>query len=501
MTNRPDMPPAPPVDDEFVDDLLEYEEGPKIEFKRIVGEKLTRALETVVAFANTEGGFLLLGLEDRNKATGRDRVYGIQENPANVDELRRLVATKITPPIDPPPFTEVGCTLRDGTTGSIVLVSVEKGVDVHSIALGGTWTRLDRGNRQLTAEEITRLRFERGKITAETQLTDVPFDVLDTTYWRSYAMKRRLTRPLPEALQHLGLAKLSGDGELHPTHAAVLLFAENPGGLLATKAAVRVLHYKGEGIEHAATPNLLKPPVSFSGPLITQINDAHGYVLSELATGVQMGPLGFEIVQQYPVRVIREAITNAVIHRDYSLPADIQIRIFSSRIEVLSPGTLPGKVTAKNIHTIGSFSRNPMIVSNLREFPEPPNLDAGEGVRMMFRTMDSAGLYPPLYLTRATTGLDALQVILLNEGRPSVWDQVSQFLEEHGSIGNAEVRRIMRTDTLKASKQLKDWVRRGLLAVANPRAAKQHRRYRRPEEEIVQPLFSARQGKQQGGLS
>ena len=119
---------------------------------------------------------------------------------------------------------------------------------------------------------------------------------------------------------------------------------------MATKSGVRVFHYKGERIERGATPNLLKPPVSFSGPLVTQVQQAIDYILSELATGVQMGPLGFEIVQQYPVRVIREAITNAVIHRDYSIPADIQVRLFADRIEVDSPGTLPGKVTAQNIN-------------------------------------------------------------------------------------------------------------------------------------------------------
>ncbi|MCH7720550.1 MAG: putative DNA binding domain-containing protein [Planctomycetes bacterium] len=463
----------------------------------MAGGKLTRALETIVAFANTDGGYLILGLEDPDKGEGRDRVYGIQENPDNIDELQRHITSKITPAIDPPSFIPIGCTLRDGSAGSIVIVSVDKGADVHSIVLGGTWIRLNTGNRQMTAEEITRLRFERGRVTAETQLADVSFELLDTDYWRAYATKRRLSRDLPDALLHLGLAKQTAQGELHPTHAAVLLFAEQPSGLLATKAAVRVFHYKGERIERDTAPNLQKPPVSFSGPLLTQISEAYQYVLNELATGVQMGPLGFEIVQQYPVRVIREAITNAVIHRDYSIPTDIQVRLFADRIEVDSPGTLPGKVTVQNINTLGSVSRNPLIVSHLREFPDPPNLDAGEGVRMMFHTMGAAGLYPPQYLTRATTGRDSVTVQLLNEARPTVWDQVCSWLDDHGTIGNAEVRQIMKTDdVLAASKALKGWVERGLLAVANPLGGKRNRRYQRPESEALQPLFARRLRKQ-----
>lgn len=497
MSDRPTLLAQPPLDDEFVDQLLELDESKQFEFKRIAGTKLTRALETIVAFANTDGGYLILGLEDPEKATGRQRVYGIQERPENVDELRRLVTTKVTPRLIGISFTDVYCTLRDGTSGQVVLVHVEKGGDVHSIVLGGTWMRVGRSNRQMTAEEVTRLRFERGKITAETQLADVAFELLDTDYWRAFAAKRKLTRALPDAMQHLGLAKPTAEDDLRPTHAAVLLFAENPGGLLGSKAAVRVFHYKGERIEANATPNLLKPPVSFSGPIVTQIHDVYQYVLSELATGVQMGPLGFEIVQRYPARVLKEAITNAVIHRDYSLPSDIHVRILADRIEVASPGTLPGRVTPKNIREIGSVSRNPLIVSNLREFPEPPNLDAGEGVRMMYQTMDAAGLYPPQYLSKATIGKDQVRVVLRNENRPSVWDQLWAYIDKHGSIGNAELRALLRTDdTLRVSKLLRQLVDSGLLVVANPSAAKQRRRYKLPEQDPLESLLSRGIGKQ-----
>lgn len=500
MSDRPKLPSQPPLDNEFANQVLELHESDHLEIKRIAGDKLARALETIVAFANTDGGILVLGLEDPDKGEGRDRIYGIQEKPDNIDELQRLIMSKITPAIDPPLFFPVGCTLRDGSHGSIVIVRIEKGADVHSIVLGGTWKRLDKSNCQMTAEEITRLRFERGKITAETQLADVPFELLETDYWRAYATGRRLTRPLPGALQHLGLAKQTAEGDLRPTHAAVLLFAEQPGGLLGTKAAVRVFHYKGDRVEHNAVPNLQKPPVSFSGPLLTQISETYRYVLNELATGVQMGPLGFEIVQQYPVRVIREAITNAVIHRDYSISTDVQVRLFADHIEIDSPGTLPGKITVQNINTLGSVSRNPLIVSHLREFPDPPNLDAGEGVRMMFHTMGAAGLYPPQYQTRATTGRDSVTVLLRNEGWPTVWNQVCGWLDEHGTIGNAEVRKIMKTeDTLAATRALKGWVERRLLAVANPHQGKRNRQYKRPEIESLEPLFAKRLGKQTGG--
>jgi ATP-dependent DNA helicase RecG len=189
--------------------------------------------------------------------------------------------------------------------------------------------------------------------------------------------------------------------------------------------------------------------------------------------------------------VITEAITNAVIHRDYRLNSDIHIRIFGDRIEIERPGLLAGPVTTANISRIGTYARNPMIVNHLREFPSPPNLDAGEGVRMMFGTMRDAGLYPPLYATRPRVPREAVVVYLFNESRPSIWEQVSAYVDKHGEVGNAEVRRLMRTsDTLRASKQLKEWVNLGLLIVANPDAAKQHRKYARPDGDSTDPLFS-----------
>ena len=100
---------------------------------------------------------------------------------------------------------------------------------------------------------------------------------------------------------------------------------------------------------------------------------------------------------------------------------------------------------------------------------------------------------------RPTTGRDQVRVVLRNENRPSVWDQLGTYILKHGSIANADVRRLLKTDdTLWASKWLRRLVDLGLLAVANPSAAKQHRRYKLPEHDPLDPLFSRGPGKQPG---
>ena len=488
---------SPIVDDALLDQLLDLPESSHFECKR-VKEKLTGILESVVAFANSDGGIIALGFEDPDKAKGRGRLYGVQENPTGWDEVRRQIQTRITDPhLIPYTNVEIACALQDGTKGTVVILQIPKSASIHSVVGDGTWVRLDKSNKELTAPEIRDLMFARGSITAENLLEEVPFELLETDYWRQFAQQRRLTRPIAEALYHIGLAKKTAEGVLRPTRAAVLLFAECPSGLIAGKVAVRIFHYRGNRIETDPNTNLARKPVTIDGPLIRVIHDSFEAVVGELASGVQMGPLGFEIVQKYPVRVLKEAITNAVIHRDYRLQADIYIRIFSDRIEVESPGLLVGPVTPSNINRVGTYARNPLIVGGLREFPSPPNLDAGEGVRMMFGTMRATGLYPPLYSTRPQTERESVTVILLNENRPSAWEQVSEFIDKNGSIGNKEVRTILGTeDTLRASRSLKEWVERGLLEIVNPEQGTRIRLYAKPGIRMGNQLFSYLSGKQ-----
>ena len=412
----------------------------------------------------------------------------------NWDELQRKLRSRITDP-DQLPHThqEIGCTLRDGSHGSIVLLKIAKSSRVHSIVDDGTFVRLTKGNKHLTATEISDLCHARGVISAESQIEDVDFELLDTELWRGYASKRKLTRPIDQALYHVGLAKKNATAQLRPTRAAVLLFAEDPSGVLAGKTSVRIFHYRGNQVSTDPNTNLIRPPTTIGGPLLRQIVDTRQAVIGELAGRVQFGPLGFEIVQKYPIRVIAEAITNAVIHRDYRLPSDIILRIFADRIEVESPGLLVGPVTVGNIGRIGAHSRNPLIVQHLREFPNPPNLDAGEGVRMMFGTMRESGLYPPIYLTRPRLEREAVMTMLRNQNRPSVWSQVVDFIDTKGDIGNAELRLLLETDdTLGTSKQLKAWVDQGLLIIANPKAGRNVRRYTLPDQDYGEFLSDPR---------
>ena len=169
-----------------------------------------------------------------------------------------------------------------------------------------------------------------------------------------------------------------------------------------------------------------------------------------------------------------------MVHRDYRLNRDIHIRIFDDRVEVESPGRLPGNLTPATIEKARSMPRNSLLARHLREFPNPPNVDAGEGVPMMFAQMSAADLYEPLYREQLDAAIPTLVLTLLNEERPPLWVQVSDWIGRNGPIANAQLREISGLDTLGASKQLKQWVAQGVL-VALPGASLKHMRYTLPD--------------------
>ena len=475
--------------------LLAARESRTLDFKRVSGKMVGKALETICAFANTDGGILALGVTDEKQESGTARLYGIEENPEALDELIRKVRTQFHPPIETISFVRLPCTLRDGNAGHVVLVRTPKSDKMHSIVDDGTWTRLDAGNREMTAAEITELSYRRGVRSAESEPVAVPLELLETETWRSFVAVRGLrSGSFVEQLQRIGLALRVGN-EVQPTRAAVLLFADEPGSLLAShgsRADIRLMIYDGKQVVPGATPNLRKTPNTIRGPLIEQIDTAVKMVLDELAQGLTLSGSGFKTKHLYPERVVKEAIVNAVIHRDYRLNRDIFIRLFDDRIEVESPGVFPGNITPANVDKAGSKARNPLVAQNLREFPIAPNIDAGEGVKMMFAEMASAKLYPPQYRQNTEAAVESVTVTLLNLERPTVWDEVSHWIDTHGEIANRQLREITKLDTLEASRMLRTWVAQGVL-VALPSASRQQARYTKPMRSVeqVDPLSNA----------
>jgi ATP-dependent DNA helicase RecG len=144
----------------------------------------------------------------------------------------------------------------------------------------------------------------------------------------------------------------------------------------------------------------------------------------------------FEHVQ-YPPQTLHEIITNAVIHRDYSITDDIHIRIFDNRIEVQSPGRLPANMTVKNL-TTQRAARNGAVQRLLNKFPDPPNRDVGEGIKTATAAMTALGLEPPVF----REGEHSFLVTIKHEKLATAELLIMEYLENHDTINNKQARKI-----------------------------------------------------------
>ena len=126
-----------------ITNLLTEKESRTLEFKRVSGQMVSKALIAISAFANSDGGILVLGLADQKAEIGKARLYGIEENAEAVDDLVRKLRTHITPVIEAIRFLRWPCILRDGKSGHLVLVQINKSDKVHSVVDNGTWRRMD----------------------------------------------------------------------------------------------------------------------------------------------------------------------------------------------------------------------------------------------------------------------------------------------------------------------------------------------------------------------
>ena len=385
-----------------------------------------------------------------------------------LDSIGREIQ-KISPPISHiwPPI-KVLSNIPNRTIG---IIRIPKAYDCFRSIQNTVFIRQEKSNKRLTPQEIIKLSYAKGFEKADKELVNIDFSLINTDEFQSWKNNRNINdNDIQMVLEKTGLARKDDKNQILPTRAAVLLFSDYPTDIMETKCAIRVLQYTGTLETYSETPNLISVPKTINGPLIKQILDTHEYVLNTLRVGIRI-PSGFTNQYIIPERAIKEAITNAVIHRDYYIKRDIEIKIFEDRVEIESPGLFPFNITTYNIGYVRSEGyRNDLLVKHLREFPNPPNLDQNEGVKAMRSEMNSRSLYPPIFFTYPLLE-DSVRVVLLNEKRVSEWEKVNQYLIKNKYITNTEARNvtgIVQRDRM--TQILRSWVKNGLLVKLIPKS-------------------------------
>lgn len=447
------------------------EETQTIEFKRLNGDKVVKkVVETIVAMANTDGGRIIIGIDDPEKSiqSGIDRVYGIEENPELLDEIMQDVK-RVMPPIVgvlTPRIIKV-----KEVNKTVAIIEIPKAIEGFHYIENVVYIRLRKSNKRLTPQELIKMNYAKGFTKADKELVDVDFELLRTKRYEDWRNNRGIAEgDVKDILFKTGLARKNDNGRLLPTRASVLLFAEYPTNLMETKCTIRIMQYSGTFETYGETPNMIGLPITVEGPLVDLIARAHTEVLRLLRSGIEMKQ-GFVTRYRIPERALKEAITNAVIHRDYHMKRDIEVKIFEDRVEVKSPGLFPYNITSQNIGRVRSDGyRNDLLVKHLREFPSPPNLDQNEGVKAIQHEMISNNLYPAVYWTYPVYE-DSVEIGLFNELRPSEWDKVKEYLAQHKYINNQKAREITNVSQVHTmSRLLSKWTSAGLLTKIEPKS-------------------------------
>jgi ATP-dependent DNA helicase RecG len=406
---------------------LETEEGHFADLKAIevAPAKLTRSL---AAFANADGGELFIGIDEvRRSKTRQWRGFGAPE-----DANGHIQALESTFPLDQ--YVEY-VFLRDPTgvhSGLVLKVSIQKTPNVRRSHEGRVYVR--RGAQNIPYDEpdaIQRLEYQKGLRSFETHPVSVPLDLITN----SETIIGFMLEVVPTGEPEPWLRKQLMIRDDKPTVGAVLLFSDEPQVALPKQSSIKIYRYATS--EASGTRATLQgQPLTIDRNLYDGIHEAVATTVRMIEGIRLMGPSGMEEVK-YPEVALHEIITNAVIHRDYSIADDIHVRIFDNRIEVASPGRLPAHITPTNILS-ERFARNGSIVRWINKFPDPPNKDVGEGLRTAFEAMRSLKLKPP----EIAEADNAVIVLIRHERLASPEEMILEYLESHDEISNSVVREL-----------------------------------------------------------
>ncbi|MEM7801481.1 MAG: ATP-binding protein [Chloroflexota bacterium] len=415
--------------------------------------------ETMVAFANSSGGMIILGIDYYGNPT--EEIF-----PEDAESAIQAAMSSCRPPV-------MGAWQDIPTrAGPLIGFRVDRSEDIHTLDDGRILVRAGSANRPLTGEEVTQLAGDRtyGDFEEDVVAGASVEDDFDEELIQEYLEKREergasWTGSRMELLFESGA--ITSDGL--PTVTGILLFGRNPQAYMPQCGAVfvRFAHTEPRAADGQAGYGRRD---EIRGPLPRVVERLWNIVWDEMRVGAVVNSLQRTELTEYPAFAVREAIINAVCHRDYRVKGRrIEVRMYADRLEIISPGGLPGYMTLDNL-VEEHFSRNPRLVNGLYYWGYIEEL--GLGIDRMIEEMVQTGHEPPTFrdtghvftvsLFNRPTGRQVLPTWTksMNERQARALAHV----RENGSITNREYARLcdgVSAETLR--RDLVDLVNRGAL--------------------------------------
>jgi len=474
---------------ELLESLNLLDEHERIEAKR-ASEPGKSALETVCAFANEPGlggGWIALGVVREEMALfPAYEVEGI----ANPDKLSADIANQCRDSFNIPLRVDISTENIQGKNVVVVFVPEAQPQDkpVFFKAQGlprGAFRRIGSTDQRCTDDDMVvfyqgrqQESFDAGIVADATQDDLSPEAIADYRKSRGDANPdaEELRWSDEELLQALGSIRRDPKGEWKPTVAGLILFGK-PSALRRCFPMTRVDYIRVPGREWVPDPDRRFDTVELRDPLFRLIRRAQAAVLDDLpmSFGLSEGDLQRQDKPVIPLRVIREALVNALMHRSYRSHSPVQIIRYANRLEIRNPGF--SLKSPEHLGEPGSQPRNPKIAAVLHEtrFAETK----GSGIRVMRESMEQAGLTPPLfesdrgndqfiarYFFHHFLGEDDIAWLTRFRDLHLSEDEAKALIvvREAGAIDNATYRELSKMDALAASQALRRLRDAGLLA-------------------------------------
>ncbi|MFN8439159.1 MAG: ATP-binding protein [Caldilineaceae bacterium] len=415
--------------------------------------------ETLVAFANSEGGTLVLGAEPGG-VVGSITVADV------ADDALRSALRLCKPPVQ----TQWDHEQRTG--GIVVLLRVDRSGNVHSLSDGRVLVRRGVENVPADRSDVDQLMNVRSPLAFELQPTaGAQRDDLDENVIEEYLEKRQKRNPRSAILPKDKLLQQIGaiTEDKTPTNSGILLFGKEPQLFLPQSRAVFVKFSDtaprgpGGSFGYGRREELI-------GPLPKIIDRAYRVMWEEMDKRAVVRGLVREEQLEYPESAVREALVNAVAHRDYQMSGrSIEIRMYTDRMEIISPGGLPAHITLDNI-VEEHYSRNPRLVNGLYQWGYIEEL--GLGIDRMIEDMVALGHPPPKFDAKPHLFTVTLYNIKEAQSVVAAWEnnmnerqmKAIDHMQRYGSITNGDYQKLCQhvgAETLRLD--LADLVNRGIL--------------------------------------